>query len=52
MKSCDSFLKDHSIIVGPLGAYNLKKTLRITVGTINENQTFINVMREFMKINI
>ncbi len=52
MKSCDSFLKDHSIIVGPLGAYNLKKTLRITVGTINENQTFINIMREFMKINI
>ena len=51
MKNCDNFLKDHSIKVGPLGLYNLKKTLRITVGTNDENQIFINVMKKFMKIN-
>ncbi|MDG1438107.1 MAG: histidinol-phosphate transaminase [Emcibacteraceae bacterium] len=48
MKSCNDFLKDHSIMVGPLGAYGLEKTLRITVGTTQENQAFISVMKDFL----
>ena len=48
MKSCDEFLKSKSIMVGPLGAYGLDKTLRITVGTTQENQTFISVMKDFL----
>jgi histidinol-phosphate aminotransferase len=48
MKNCDGFLKDHSIMVGPLGAYGLDSTLRITVGTEQENQAFISVMKEFL----
>lgn len=48
MKNCDDFLKDHSIMVGPLGAYGLDSTLRITVGTDAENQSFISVMKEFL----
>lgn len=48
MKNADGFLKDHGIVVGPLGAYGLDKTLRITVGTDHENQAFISVMKDFL----
>ena len=48
MKNADQFLKDHGIMVGPLGAYGLNSTLRITVGTDDENQAFIAVMKDFM----
>jgi histidinol-phosphate aminotransferase len=48
MKNCDGFLKDHSIAIGPLGAYGLDRTLRITVGTEQENQAFISVMKDYL----
>ena len=48
MKNCDRYLKEQSIMVGPLGAYGLDQTLRITVGTEEENQTFISAMKDFM----
>lgn len=48
MKNCDEFLKDHSINVGSLAAYGLDSTLRITVGTNDENQAFISVMKDFL----
>lgn len=48
MKSCDTYLKENGIMVGPLGAYGMDKTLRITVGTEEENQAFISAMKDFM----
>jgi histidinol-phosphate/aromatic aminotransferase/cobyric acid decarboxylase-like protein len=48
MKACDAYLKDNGILVGALGAYKLNKSLRITIGTEEENQTFISFMKEFI----
>lgn len=48
MKACDTFLKENGILVGALGAYKLEKSLRITIGTEEENQFFIRIMKEFM----
>lgn len=48
MKDCDAHLKENSIMVGTLGAYGLEQTLRITVGTDEENKAFIGAMKDFM----
>ncbi|MBL4604064.1 MAG: aminotransferase class I/II-fold pyridoxal phosphate-dependent enzyme [Emcibacteraceae bacterium] len=47
MKAADAHLKENGILVGPLGAYNLESTLRITVGTDAENKAFIDAMKDF-----
>ncbi|WP_158966347.1 histidinol-phosphate transaminase [Chachezhania sediminis] len=31
--ACDAFLRQHGLIVRPMGSYNLNHTLRITIGT-------------------
>ncbi|MCP5382063.1 MAG: aminotransferase class I/II-fold pyridoxal phosphate-dependent enzyme [Kordiimonadaceae bacterium] len=49
MKAADQHLKDCGIMVGPLGAYNLSSSLRITVGTDDENKAFISAMKDFME---
>ncbi|MEZ5758929.1 MAG: histidinol-phosphate transaminase [Emcibacteraceae bacterium] len=49
MKAADQHLKECGIMVGPLGAYNLSSSLRITVGTDDENRAFINAMKDFME---
>ncbi|WP_438992585.1 histidinol-phosphate transaminase [Pseudemcibacter sp.] len=51
MKACDAYLKENGIMVGPLGAYGMEKTLRVTVGTEEENQAFIKAMKDFMVIS-
>jgi histidinol-phosphate aminotransferase len=48
MKACDQYLKENDIGVGPLGAYGLDSSLRITVGTDDENKAFIDAMKDYM----
>ncbi len=48
MKACDEYLKENDIGVGPLGAYGLDASLRITVGTDEENKIFVDAMKTFM----
>lgn len=47
MKACDAYLKENEINVGPVGIYQLDASLRITVGTEDENHAFINAMKGF-----
>ncbi|MBT5185476.1 MAG: aminotransferase class I/II-fold pyridoxal phosphate-dependent enzyme [Kordiimonadaceae bacterium] len=49
MKAADAYLKENDICVGPLGAYGLDSTLRVTVGTDEENNIFIATMKSFME---
>ena len=48
MKNTNDYLKDNGIMVGPLGAYDLPASLRITVGTDAENQAFIRAMKDYL----
>lgn len=45
---CDEFLKSKGLIVRKIGAYNLPKCLRISIGTDEANLRLIAALKEFM----
>lgn len=45
---CDEFLKSKGLIVRKIGAYNLPKCLRISIGTDEANIRLIAALKEFM----
>ena len=49
MKAADAFLKEKDINVGPVGMYKLDSSLRVTVGTEEENTALINALKEYYK---
>lgn len=48
MKDTDAYLKEHDINVGPVGMYGLDASLRITVGTEEENKALINALKDHL----
>ncbi len=48
-KAADEFLRENGIIVRRMEAYGLADSLRITIGTKTQMQTFLDVIRKFMK---
>jgi histidinol-phosphate aminotransferase len=47
--SADKFLRSKGIIVRAMGAYGLGDSLRITIGTGEENQAVVDTLAEFVK---
>ncbi|WP_216636070.1 histidinol-phosphate transaminase [Paramagnetospirillum marisnigri] len=47
--TADAFLRSRGIIVRAMGAYGLGDSLRITIGTGEENQMVVDALREFLK---
>ncbi len=47
--SADTFLRSKGLIVRAMGAYGLSDSLRITIGTGEENQMVVDTLREFIK---
>ncbi|MBT4888824.1 MAG: histidinol-phosphate transaminase [Rhodospirillales bacterium] len=45
---CDAFLKASGIIVRPVAGYGLPDWLRVTIGTKDEMQAFIDAMMQFL----
>ena len=46
--AADNYLKDHGIIIRPLGPYGLHKSLRITIGKDLENEALIGHLEAFV----
>ncbi len=47
--SADKFLRSRGIIVRAMGGYGLGDSLRITVGTAEENQAVVDTLKEFLE---
>jgi histidinol-phosphate aminotransferase len=45
LEYCDKFLK-HGVIIRPLSAYGLNNFVRVTIGTKEQNDKFIAILRE------
>ncbi len=45
---CDAFLQEHGIIVRQVAGYGLPDWLRVSIGTIEEMQIFIDAMKKFL----
>ncbi len=50
-KQCYEFLLSRGLIIRPLDGYQMKDWLRVSVGTAEENEQFISLMREFREAN-
>lgn len=46
--SADKFLRSRGIIVRAMGGYGLGDSLRITIGTAEENQAVVDTLKEFL----
>jgi histidinol-phosphate aminotransferase len=48
-EACDSFLRDHGIIVRRMASYGLPSSLRITIGNGDEMETCLSTIRLFLE---
>lgn len=47
-EACDASLRERSIIVRRMGGYGLADSLRVTIGTAEEMEAFLNAMKSFV----
>lgn len=48
-RQCFEALLARGVIIRPLGSYNLPGNLRVSIGTAEENQIFLNALGEWLK---